>query len=395
MVINLASLKKVLIRVDYNVPIQNGKILDLTRIESSVPTINYFLKKNMHVVLMTHLGRPQKRDKNYSLNIILNTLEKILNQNILFVSDILKGNNTQIPQTHPSITLLENLRFYSGEKNNDEKFAKKLSAYGDIYVNDAFGVCHRQHASVSAIGKFFPQKKYRGILLEKELNELKKLKRSKISPYTIIVGGSKIGSKIHMLKEFIDVADNILIGGGMAFPFIKHLGGEIGDSICKNDELAIVSNFLNQIKNSKTKVFLPTDALITDDIEQKNDQKYVDIMSIPKSYKGVDVGPDTIKRFSSIIIKSKLIMWNGPMGISEIKEFSKGTQKLAKLITDQTKKGTYSLIGGGDTVSDISRLGLKEKFSYVSTGGGAMLEFFKNKHLPALIELESLKLQRF
>jgi phosphoglycerate kinase len=270
------------------------------------------------------------------------------------------------------------------------KFAKLLSNYGDIYINDAFGVSHRNHASVSAITQFFENKKYKGFLLDRELIELKKLKNNKIEPYTIIVGGSKIGSKIHMLKSFLNVADNIIIGGGMAFPFIKYLGGEIGNSIFQENELKVVKEFLDQAKNSKTKIVLPIDCLITNSIDKKTDQSYTDIKNIPEHHMGVDIGVRTIKLFSDVISKSKLIMWNGPMGISEIEDFSNGTREIAATIVEATKQGSYSLVGGGDTISDISRFGLKKEFSYISTGGGAMLEFFKNENLPGIKNLESI-----
>jgi len=226
--------------------------------------------------------------------------------------------------------------------------------------------------------------------LERELVELKKLKNDKIGPYTIIVGGSKIGSKIHMLKSFLNVADNIIIGGGMAFPFIKHLGGEIGNSIFQENELKVVKEFLNHAKHSKTNIVLPEDCLITNNIQKKTHQSYVDIRDIPDHHMGVDIGARTVKLFSEVISKSRLIVWNGPMGISEIDDFSNGTREIASTIIEATKQGSYSLVGGGDTISEISRFGLKKEFSYISTGGGAMLEFFKNEDLPGTKNLESI-----
>lgn len=388
MIKNSILSSKVLIRVDYNVPIKNESLLDLNRIEASMPTIQHYLKQNKKIVLMSHFGRPKGRDLNYSLIKIMPALEKLLKTKVSFVADI-TGSTVNREYNSP-VTLLENLRFYPGEKKNDIEFAKILSSYGEIYVNDAFGVCHRKHASVSAITNFFPTKKYKGILLEKELTELKKLKNNSIKPYTIIVGGSKIGSKIHMLKSFLNVADNIIIGGGMAFPFIKYMGGAIGDSIFKADELEVVKEFLHKASISKTKIFLPEDCLITNNISQKTNKSYVDISNIPKGYMGVDIGLNTIKLFSDIISKSKLIMWNGPMGISEVKEYSRGSRDIADSIIKATSNGTYSLVGGGDTISDISRFGLKEKFSYISTGGGAMLDFFKNENLPGTKDLDSI-----
>ena len=246
MIINFKPETRVLIRVDYNVPIENEKILDLTRIQSSIPTIEYFLKKKMKIFLISHLGRPKKRDSKHSLKKLIKPLKKLLGINVGFIPDITTKPKIPIQTTDCQIFLLENLRFYSGETENDLQFAKVLAKYGDIYVNDAFGVSHRNHASVSAIHKFFTSNMYKGFLLESELKELQNLKINTKKPYTVIVGGSKIGSKIHMLKTFLNIADNILIGGGMAFPFIKCLGGEIGSSICKDTELDVVRDFLNE-----------------------------------------------------------------------------------------------------------------------------------------------------
>ena len=390
MVKSLQLCKNVLIRVDYNVPIQNDIILDLNRIEASLPTIKYFLKHNKKIILMSHLGRPKGFDKKYSLEKLIKPLEKLLGLKVLFIPTITLESVSLITNKSYSIVLLENLRFYPGEKTNETEFARVLSNYGDVYVNDAFGVSHRNHASVSAITQFFENKKYKGILLESELGELNKLKQNKISPYTIIVGGSKIGSKIHMLQSFLDVADNIIIGGGMAFPFIKYLGGDIGSSIFQQQELVIVEEFLKQAKQSKTKIILPIDCLITNNIKEKTGQKHIDIMKIPQNYMGVDIGLKTIDLFCNVIRSSKLIMWNGPMGISEINDFSNGTKQIAETIVEATNQGSYSLLGGGDTISEISKWGLKNKFSYISTGGGAMLEFFKNENLPGTKDLDSI-----
>tara|TARA_B100001250_G_scaffold378798_1_gene368921 strand:+ start:235 stop:1416 length:1182 start_codon:yes stop_codon:yes gene_type:complete len=382
--------KNILIRVDYNVPIQNDIILDLNRIESSLPTIRYFLKHNKKIILMSHLGRPKGLDKNYSLEKLIKPLEKLLGLKVLFIPEITSESVNLISNKLYSIVLLENLRFYPGEKTNDIEFARLLSNCGDIYINDAFGVSHRNHASVSAITQFFENQKYKGLLLESELRALNKLKQSTINPYTIIVGGSKIGSKIYMLQSFLNVADNIIIGGGMAFPFIKYLGGDIGSSIFKEQELVIVEEFLNQAKQSKTKIILPIDCLITNNIKERGDQRHIDIMKIPQNYMGVDIGVKTIKLFCDVISSSKLIMWNGPMGISEIDDFSNGTKEIAESVAKVTNQGSYSLLGGGDTISEISKWGLKNKFSYISTGGGAMLEFFKNKNLPGTKDLDSM-----
>jgi len=385
--------KRVLIRVDFNVPIYNGKITDTTRIKYSLPTIKYFLELGMRVIIMSHLGRPTlKREDNLSLKVVLNSLSELLNyQKVSFFPDINEEFAQKTLETiQPGdVCLLENLRFFQGEQENDAKFAQLLSQFGDIYVNDAFGVCHREHASVSKIHEFFKQK-HKGFLLEKELLQLEKLQKNPKKPYTVIVGGSKIGSKIHMLQAFLHVADYILIGGGMAFPFIKYLGGEIGSSLCRSEELGVVENFLKKVKKSNTKILLPIDCIVTSSIEKIADIHTVEINQIPQNYIGVDIGSRTIELFSDIISLSQTVMWNGPMGISEIDEFSAGTKQLSDSIIELTNKGGFSLIGGGDTISDVSRFGLKSKFSYVSTGGGAMLEFFKNQNLPGVLSLKKI-----
>lgn len=391
MTINSSTIKKVLIRVDYNVPIQNNQILDLTRIKASIPTINYFLKQETKIILMSHLGRPNGIQKQFSLKKLVPIIESLLGLDVFFVPEITNKTNSLIDSSAHRVILLENLRFYIEEKTNDLKFSKILSSLGHIYVNDAFGVSHRNHASVSSITKFFKNKKYKGFLLESEIKTLKNLKEAPKHPYTIVVGGSKIGSKIHILKSFLNIADNILIGGGMAFPFIKYNGGHIGRSICSESELSVVESFLKQANKSNTKINLPIDCIVTDDITQKTNQRAVDIRLIPEGYFGVDIGPKTVQFFCRRIKGSKLIVWNGPMGISEIQEFSNGSKKISESIIKETKKGAYSVIGGGDTISDISRFGLKNQFSYISTGGGAMLEFFKNEDLPGTKGLRSIQ----
>ena len=380
------STKTALVRVDYNVPIQNGQILDLKRIEASLPTINYLIKKNIPIILISHLGRPQKTTPDYSLKTLIKPIERLLNKKVIFIESLRK---TSIPTGY--IGLLENLRFYPGEKQNDPVFCEKLSKLGDFYINDAFSVSHREHASISGIKDFFPNRTYQGLLLAAELHQLNILKKDPKPPYTIIVGGSKIGSKIHMLETFLGIADNILVGGGMAFPFIKYLGGEIGKSICQDSEIDIVKSFLHKAKRSRTKIVFPLDFLVTKDIISKEQQKIVESHEIPKELMGVDIGPKTIKLFNKYIISSQSIMWNGPMGVSEISDFSHGTRSIAETIKTATNLGTYSLIGGGDTASDVSRFGLANSFSFISTGGGAMLEFFKNPNLIGFKKLKKLK----
>tara|TARA_Y100000766_G_scaffold255869_1_gene242249 strand:+ start:348 stop:1526 length:1179 start_codon:yes stop_codon:yes gene_type:complete len=375
---NFKSIKRVLMRVDYNVPINNGVISDLTRIQATIPTINFFLNLGKQVVLMSHLGRPKAESLKYSLKILVKPLSGLLKRDVFFYKDWLTSQINLDDQ--PDVVLLENLRFYSGEINNDKVFAENLSRHGDIYVNDAFGVSHRYHASTFGILSFF-KKKYKGFLLSKEIKELTALKNNTKTPFTVLVGGSKIGSKIHILKTFLGIADNILIGGGMAFPFVKKNGGDIGESLCLDEELDVVTDFLLQADQNNTNIILPVDCVVTDSIKNRSNISIKKIDKIPPNCMGVDIGPQTMQIFEKYILDSKLILWNGPMGIAEIEEFSQGTKKIANLIASATHLGAYSLIGGGDTVSDVARFGLKQQFSYVSTGGGAMLEFFKNNYL--------------
>ena len=382
------SIKKVLIRVDFNVPINKGQITDLTRIKLTVPTIKYFLQKGMSVVLISHLGRPKKKEKSLSLKILIDPLSQLLKQKVFFSQELTTNKINKL--NSGEVLLLENLRFYEGETTNDLHFAKLLSKQGDIYVNDAFGVAHREHASVLAIQNFFPNQTYKGLLLDKELRTLEKLKVNYQKPYTLIVGGSKIGSKIHMLETFLNRADWILVGGGMAFPFIKHLGGEIGSSLCNNNELIVVETFLQKLKKSTTKIVLPIDVVATENIDSQESVIIPESFSIPENHMGVDIGPKTVELFNIRIKESKSIVWNGPMGISEIEAFSSGTEQVANGIIAATQSGAYSLIGGGDTISAASQYNLKSEFSYVSTGGGAMLEFFRTKKLPSVQNLSPI-----
>jgi len=381
-----------LIRVDFNVPVHKGKILDLTRIKAAIPTIEHCLQSGMSVVLMSHFGRPKGLDRSLSLKLLIEPLSKLLKQKVCFYSSITKKGDEKTQNLNPgTVVLLENLRFYSGEIANDLLFAKKLATYGDIYINDAFGASHRDHASISAIKTFFTaETKFKGLLLHKELKELNKLKTAR-SPYTVIVGGAKIGSKIHILKSFLNIADNILIGGGMAFPFIKELGGEIGRSLCSKLELDVVKEFLIKSKNSKTKIVLPLDCLTTTSLNKTSELITTEINSVPKKSLGVDIGEKTISLYNKIILASKSIIWNGPMGITEIEPFSSGTRQISNSMVRATKNGAYTLIGGGDTISDVSRFGVKNEFSYICTGGGAMLEFFRANKLATTLDLKKLK----
>ena len=389
---NLLKRKRTaLLRVDFNVPIYNNTISDTKRIRAAIPTIELLLRLQFKVVIVSHHGRPKMWNKENSLERIVEPLSRLLGQEVLFFKQSLLGS--ELEKTHlPSapIILLENIRFYKEELSNDLKFCEKLSKLGDIYINDAFGVSHRFHSSVSGIHNFFSNKKYRGLLIEKELNELSKIKTSPNQPFTVIVGGSKIASKIIMLSYFLGKADNIIVGGGMAFPFIKALGGKVGGSLCAENEVALASSFIAQSKHVKTNFILPDDAVVADSITNYQFVKTVDIRRIPSDYMGLDIGPKSIEKFGGIIDKSKSLLWNGPMGVFEQKDFSAGTFTIAQKIAERKSKELYSLAGGGDTLSAISTCGIQGGFSYLSTGGGAMLDFFKKTTLPGINSLKSI-----
>ena len=383
------QVKRALLRVDFNVPIDKGKITDFTRIKSTIPTINQLLNLNYNIIILSHFGRPKGWDNNLSLRLIVDPLSKMLGKDVMFYNEHILNNKTrELPLEE--VILLENIRFYKEETSDDYTFSKHLSQYGDIYVNDAFGVSHREHASVHGIKQFFQDNKYKGILMDQELKELNKIKQHPPQPLTLVIGGSKVSSKIKLLEYFLGTADSIIIGGGMAFPFIKLLNGEIGKSLCKDSELLVAMSFIKKAEKTKTKIILPLDCVASAEIKSQAKTITVDIKEIPDNYMGLDIGPKSIALFSSVIFQSKSILWNGPMGVFEINEFSEGTNSIARAITDELNKEIYSLAGGGDTLAAISKIGINNKFSYLSTGGGAMLEFFQGHSLPGITKLKSL-----
>ena len=383
------QVKRALLRVDFNVPIDKGKITDFTRIKSTIPTINQLLNLNYNIIILSHFGRPKGWDNNLSLRLIVDPLSKMLGKDVMFYNEHILNNKTrELPLEE--VILLENIRFYKEETSDDYTFSKHLSQYGDIYVNDAFGVSHREHASVHGIKQFFQDNKYKGILMDQELKELNKIKQHPPQPLTLVIGGSKVSSKIKLLEYFLGTADSIIIGGGMAFPFIKLLNGEIGKSLCKDSELLVAMSFIKKAEKTKTKIILPLDCVASAEIKSQAKTIIVDIKEIPDNYMGLDIGPKSIKLFTLVISQSKSILWNGPMGVFEINEFSEGTNSIARAITDELNKEIYSLAGGGDTLAAISKIGINNKFSYLSTGGGAMLEFFQGHSLPGITKLKSL-----
>ena len=380
--------KKVLVRVDFNVP-QNEKleVTDDTRISAVKPTLDLILDCGGKVILLTHLGRPkgEKNDK-YSLKNILPEIEKVLGRKVKFADDAL-GEITQkmVNELNSGeILLLENLRFYKEEESGDKNFAEKLSKYGDVYVNDAFGTAHRKHASTAVIARFFPSTKFFGLLMEDELKAIDKVLNSGEKPITAILGGSKVSTKITIIDNILPAIDNLIIGGGMAFTFIKAKGGHIGDSLLEADKMQLALEILENAKKHNVKVYLPVDTIIAREFNNDAEQQEVDIYKIPENWMGLDAGSKTRLLFNDVIINSKTILWNGPIGVFEMENFSKGTVALGESIAEATKMGAFSLVGGGDSVSFVKQYGYGHKVSYVSTGGGAMLESLEGLELPGV-----------
>ena len=381
--------KKALIRVDFNVPFNGDSVSDNTRILAAIPTINYVLGNGGSCIVMSHLGRPKKRDKKLSLLRIKQELERLLDLVVIFVEDCIgpevkKASETLKPG---QVLLLENLRFYKEEVAGDEKFAEELSSLADIYINDAYGTTHRAHASTSTIAKYFTEKSP-GLLLEKEILSLKKVLESPKKPVTAIVGGAKVSSKISIIANMLKVIDNLIIGGGMAYTFILSSGGKIGDSICEPENLGDCQEILDQAKKKNVRIFLPIDVVVSKSFSNNDKQKEVDIQNIPLGWQGLDIGTKTRKKFSDVIKQSNTILWNGPMGVFEMSSFQNGTKAVANAVALATKKGSFSLVGGGDSVAAVKKFNLKDKISFISTGGGAMLESLEGKVLPGIKALQ-------
>lgn len=380
--------KKALIRVDFNVPQdENLKVTDNTRIVSAKPTIDKILKDGGSVILMTHLGRPkgQVTDK-YSLKHIVDEVSKVLGVPVKFVDECVgpKAEKAAAELKPGEVLLLENLRFHNEEEKGDEGFAKELAKLGDIYVNDAFGTAHRAHASTAIIAKFFPSNKCFGLLMAKELDAIQKVLKTGEKPITAILGGSKVSSKITIIENILPVVDNLIIGGGMTYTFIKAQGGKIGNSICEDDKQELALDILKKAKEKGVKVYLPEDSVIGDDFSNDANRKVVDTNNIPDGWEGLDVGPKTIKTFSDVILASKTILWNGPLGVFEMPNFAVGTKAIGDAIGEATKNGAFSLVGGGDSVAFVKQNNYTDKVSYVSTGGGAMLESLEGRELPGV-----------
>ena len=385
--------KKVLIRVDFNVPLdKHFNITDDSRIKAALPTIKKVIADGGKAIIMSHLGRPKNGfEEKFSLKHTLNHLSNLLETEVGFSVDCI-GENTLTDiykMENGDVLVLENLRFYSQEKAGDIDFAKRLANLGDVYVNDAFGTAHRAHASTSIIANYFPNNKYFGLLLSNEINSLETALKNPKRPFTAIIGGAKITSKIDVITSLFDKVDNLIIGGGMAYTFAKAMGGSIGNSLVEDDKVALAKNLITDAKAKGVQLLLPSDSVNANEFNNNAIIQHSEITNIPDGFMGLDIGSDSITHFSKVILNSKTIIWNGPMGVFEMDNFSNGTIQVGEAICKATQNGAFSLVGGGDSVAAVKQFGLAEKVSYISTGGGAMLEYLEGKQLPGVTAIKN------
>ncbi|CCG52038.1 Phosphoglycerate kinase [Flavobacterium indicum GPTSA100-9 = DSM 17447] len=379
--------KKALIRVDFNVPLdENFNVTDANRIEAAKPTIDKILNDGGAVILMSHLGRPKGKEEKYSLKHILAKTSEVLGKPVKFAEDC-RGEvaqNAAAGLQMGEVLLLENLRFYAEEEAGDVAFSKELASLGDVYVNDAFGTAHRAHASTTIIANEFPNDKCFGALLAKEIESIDKVLKNSEKPVTAILGGSKVSTKITIIENILDKVDHMIIGGGMTFTFIKALGGKIGNSICEDDKMELALEILEKAKAKGVQIHLPVDVLAADAFSNDANTQVVEVNAIPDGWQGLDAGPKTLEILKKVVLNSKTILWNGPIGVFELPAFANGTITLGEYIAEATKNGAFSLVGGGDSVAAVKQFGLEPRVSYVSTGGGAMLEMLEGRTLPGI-----------
>lgn len=384
--------KRALIRVDFNVPLDSKfQVTDDTRMRAAVPTIQKILKDGGSVVLMSHLGRPKDTpEEKYSLKHIVNHLSKLLNTPVKFANDCIGAEAKSIAKDLKSgeVLLLENLRFYKQETAGTESFAQELASLGNFYVNDAFGTAHRAHASTTIVAKFFPNDKCFGYVMAGELASINKVLNSAEKPVTAIMGGAKVSGKILIIENLLGKINNLIIGGGMAYTFAKAMGGKVGSSLVEEDKMDTALKILSDAKAKGVNIYIPIDSIVADKFAEDANNKQCDINAIPDGWMGLDIGTETEKIYADVIAKSKTILWNGPMGVFEMSKFEHGTKSVAEAIVAATSKGAYSLIGGGDSVAAINKYHLGEKVSYVSTGGGALLEYIESGTLPGVEAIE-------
>ncbi len=383
--------KKVLVRVDFNVPLNEQlQVADDTRIRRALPTINKILRDGGSVILMSHLGRPKNREENFSLKHIIPALTQSLQREVLFGNDI-TGEDTQhkaMSLGPGEVLLLENLRFHPGEKKGDLHFAEALARLGDFYVNDAFGTAHRPHASTFVIAQFFPENKAAGYLLFNEVKNIKRVLEEGERPFTAIIGGAKVSSKLGVLKNLIRLADNLIIVGGMAYTFLRALGYSTGNSLLEEELTGEAKTIMDKAEKKGVRILLPVDFIIADAFSPQARTRILPDRNIPDGWMGLDVGPKTLENIEKVIQDSKTIVWNGPAGVFEWEPFAGGTRAIARFMAGATERGAFTLVGGGDSVSALQKSGLYDRVSYVSTGGGAMLEMLEGKELPGIKALE-------
>jgi len=379
--------KKALIRVDFNVPLdKDGNVTDATRIQAAMPSIIKVLEDGGSCVLMSHLGRPKNKEAEFSLGQIVDKTEEVLGVQVKFAPDCIGAETKDMVDalSPGEVLLLENLRYYPEEKTGDVNFAKTLSEYGDVYVNDAFGTAHRAHASTAVIAQFFPDNKCFGSLLASEIENVNKVLQTGASPVTAIIGGAKVSSKITVMENILDKIDHLIIGGGMAFTFVKAQGGSIGNSLVEDDKLDLALEILKKAEAKNVEVHLPIDTLATQEFSNDGETQVVPIDNIPEGWMGLDAGLASIDKFNEVILNSKTILWNGPVGVFELPTFANGTKSVGVAIGASTANGAFSLVGGGDSVAAVKQFDLADAVSYVSTGGGAMLEMLEGKTLPGI-----------
>ncbi|MEP1095136.1 MAG: phosphoglycerate kinase [Cyclobacteriaceae bacterium] len=384
--------RKALIRVDFNVPLNDQlEITDETRINAAIPTLKKILEDGGSAILMSHLGRPKNGPENkFSLKHIVPNVSSKLGVDVKFAGDCVGASAHEAASNlqNGEVLLLENVRFYKEETAGDEGFAEKLASLGDIYVNDAFGTAHRAHASTTIVAKFFPDKCC-GFVMQQELENAQKVLEKSERPFTAIMGGAKISDKILIIEKLLDKVDHLIIGGGMSYTFFKAIGGQIGNSLVEEDKLVLAKELISKAKEKGVDLQLPKDSIIADSFSNDANTQTADNYSIPDGWMGLDIGPESREVFSSILKKSKTVLWNGPMGVFEMSNFAEGTNEIAKAVVSATESGGFSLIGGGDSAAAVNNLGYGEKVSYVSTGGGALLEYMEGKVLPGVAALEA------
>ena len=383
--------QRFLVRVDFNVPMNADlKITDDTRMRATLPTINKIISSGGSVILMSHRGRPKGQDENLSMRHLVSHLSDLLSLEVKFINQCIGEKATEASKSLKSgeVLLLENLRFHEEETAGDVGFAKQLSELGDVYVNDAFGTAHRSHASTAVIAQFFKENKCFGYVMSNEIENIDKVVAGAQKPFTAIMGGAQVSSKITIILRMLEEVDNLIIGGGMTYTFVKAMGGEVGNSLVEEDKLDLALEIIDVAKDKGVRLCIPTDSINADKFDNEANKKYSLVGNVPKGFMGLDIGHKTAQQFTELIEQSATILWNGPMGVFEMENFSQGTKAIADALASATEKGAFTLVGGGDSVAAINKYDMVDKVSYVSTGGGAMLEYLEGKVLPGIAAIK-------